>query len=65
MDVTMSIVTGGGRKQNMMRHAKTLKEVTTFEEAVEEFRKEFRPFFPPQATFDDVEEKRSKKNVKV
>lgn len=63
MDVTMSIVTGGGRKQNMMRHSKTLKEITTFEEAVEEFRKEFKLFFPPQATFTDIEAKKKKKEA--
>jgi len=61
MDVTMSLVTGGGKKANRMTHSCTLKEVTTFDEAVEYFRKEFSFFFPPQATFDDVEEKRTKK----
>ena len=53
MDVTMAIVTGGGKKANRMNHSMTLKEVTTFDEAVEYFRKEFKPFFPPQALLTD------------
>jgi hypothetical protein len=61
MDVTMSIVTGGGKKANRMAHSCTLKECTTYEEAVEHFRKEFRPFFP---TYQDITKPPTKKAEK-
>ncbi len=60
MDVTMSIVTGGGKKANRMTHSCTLKEVATYDEAVEYFRKEFKPFFPPQALLTDEPTKKEK-----
>ncbi len=63
MDVTMSVVTGGGRKANRVTHSKTLKEVTTWEEAVEDFKREFKIFFPPQTTLIEVTEKPKKEKV--
>lgn len=63
MDVTMAIVTGGGKKTNSVRHSKTLKEVMSFEEAIEDFRKEFGSFFPQYRTLDQTpEKKRGKKH---
>lgn len=63
MDVTMSIVTGGGRKANRVTHSKTLKEVSTFEEAVEDFKKEFGGFFPKYGVLepDAAKPKKEKK----
>lgn len=60
MDVTMSVVTGGGKKANRVRHSKTLKEVTTWEEAMSDFKKEFRPFFPEYQTLDKPQGKKPK-----
>jgi hypothetical protein len=60
MDVSMGIVTGGGKKANRMTHSCTLKEVTTFDEAIDYFRKEFKSFFPPQALLTDEPGKKEK-----
>jgi hypothetical protein len=48
MDITITLKTGGGRKQNAVSHSKTIKEVQTTEQVIEEFTEEFTKFFPKQ-----------------
>ena len=63
MDVTMKVSTGRGIKSNLMTHSATLREVSTFEEAMEYFKKELGQFFPPQETLDNIAEKRTRKKA--
>jgi hypothetical protein len=59
MDVTISLVTGGGKKANRVTHSKTIKEVQTMAQVIEEFEEEFAIFFPAQATLT-VEKRKAK-----
>jgi len=60
MDVSMSVIIGGGKKTSNSRHNATLKEVATWNEAMEFFEREFKAYFPKYAPLDKHEEKKPK-----
>ena len=52
MDVTISVVSGGGKKANRVSHSYTLKEVVLPEQVIDMFKTEFKQFFPNQSRLD-------------
>lgn len=56
MDVTIHVVTGGGKKANRKSASYTAKEVQTVAQVVEVLNTEFKDFFGKNRTLDELTE---------
>lgn len=60
MEVKITITTGKGKGGNPVSHSKTIKDVATMDQVIEEFNSEFKQFFPNQTIL--TQQKRSRKD---
>lgn len=63
MDIEFKVSKGGGKKIGRETHSKTIKEVGTLDQAVDEFRQWAGQYIPAQATLTQATPKRKTRDT--
>ena len=60
MDVTIKISTGRGAKYALESKSRTIRDVVSIDQVIEDMQSNFKEYFPPQAKLTDMGKGRKK-----